>query len=460
MKQPLKLTEDKIPGLIARIAIPAAVGSFFNIVYNIVDSWYAAQLGTEALAGLSLSFPVFFVFIALGFGFAGGATALIGQALGKEDRVSAGKIHWQLISLGLLISLGILLFGLSFNRNIFIWLGASGDYLQSASTYMNVLFGAAPLMLLPALINSGLNAQGITHIYRNALIAGCLANFILNPWFIYGGLGVPAMGVAGIALATVVAQTGTGLYLIYHVHKTGLIGNLSLSKLRPDFAIWNDLIRQGIPAVMNMASIGAFFFIANRYINFFGQEAIAAYGIGLRIEQLALVPSMAVNQASLTLAAHNVGAGRIERVKEIWISTLIILATLLGIGMVLLLLFSEPLLTLFTDDEKVISFGLGYLSIEAFTLVAYAFIHGNSGVLQGLKKPKAIMWTGLVRMLILPSILLPLMIDYMGFGVSSIWWMIFALSWCSGLFLFIYTRIQINQLLEKPSEFKATKVTS
>ncbi len=445
------LKKDPIPKLIAQIAIPTCIGSLFSILYSIVDSWYAAQIGTAALAGLSLSFPVFFLFIALSMGFSSGATALIGQALGKGSKTQASLLHWQLISLGLLLSLCIAIIGLSFGRDIFIFLGATGDYLNAADDYMMVFFICSPIMILGPLINSALTAQGLTNIYRNALVVAFFANLILNPWFIYGGFGLPPMGVKGIALATVISQAGTVFYLYYHVYKTGITRSLRIKKLKPNLKKWREHIAQGIPSVLNMASIGIFFFAANHYINLFGPEAVAAYGIGLRIEQLVLVPSMAIHQAALTLVANNAGAQLWQRVHTIWHYTLISLGSLLCLGMVILLLFGEPMMRAFTDDPKVISVGVGYLAIEAFTLVAYSFIHGNGAILQGLKKPKIVMWVGITRTLIFPLPLLPLLITYFGFGLESIWWMILIMSWLSGLFLLYYTRKILKQIDNDPS---------
>lgn len=454
----IDLTTTPITKLLFQLAIPAATGSLFNILYSIVDTLYASKLGTSALAGLSLTFPVFFIFIALGFGFAGGATVLIGQALGQKDRDEASRITWQLLSFGLVMSIILTFVGYFGNRYVFIFLGAEGEYLDIANSYMNVLFLASPLVLLPGLINAGLVAQGITKIYRNAVVVAFFANLVLNPLFIYGAFGIPKMGVVGIALATVISQTGTVVYLIYQLSKTGLLGGFSLSKLIPDKAKWLDLWQQGIPAVLNMFSVAIFFFICNRYVVTFGQEGVAAYGIGLRIEQLILVPTMAFNQAALTLVATNFGAGKFERVFQTWRSSLKITFIWLGLGTVVLLFAARTMLGFFTDDPLVVKFGMEYLTIEAFTLAAYSLLHCNSGVLQGLKKPKMIMWVGITRMVVIPILLLPLMIDWMGWGLSSIWWMILVSSWGSGIFLFFYTRLTLKKRIAEGMASMSAKI--
>jgi len=430
-----------------QIALPAAIGYFFNVMFNVVDSWFAAQISTQALAGLSLSFPLFFVFIALGMGFSSGAAALMGAALGANNRARAIQICQHVLLFGVVLSALVSVLGLSFHRSIFIWLGASGQYLDAASDYMRSLYAASAFMLLPALLNAGLAAQGKTRYLRNVLVAGFFANLLLDPWFIYGGFGLPAMGVTGVALATLTVNACGTAYLLYQLKRSEMLGAAGVRfwRWQFDFSIVIDLLRQGLPTVLSMASTGVFFFIANKYISAFGSEAVAAYGIGLRIEQLVLVSSMAVNHATLSLVANNFGAGDFARVRECRRVGLIISGCILCCGTVVLLAAGATLIAFFSDDAKVISIGIGYLMVEAFTLPAYALIHNNGGVLQGLKRPTAVMWAGLMRAVIMPLVLLPLFIGYAGFGITAIWWVVFALAWSTGCVLMWVTERTLNE---------------
>ncbi len=200
-----------------------------------------------------------------------------------------------------------------------------------------------------------------------------------------------------------------------------------------------ELVVQALPLAASLGSIGAFFFMANAYINDFGPAAVAAYGIGLRIEQLVLVPAMAINHAALALVANNVGAGLTDRVYASWRHCIVMSAVLLSVGGVLILVFGSTLMSWFTTDQTVVRYGVGYLMIEAFALPAYAFIHTNGGVLQGVKRPQAVMWVGMARSLVLPAIALPLMIEWAEFGINAVWWMILVLAWGSALALHWHT---------------------
>ena len=137
----MNLTTDPIPGLVRKIAVPASIGFFFNTMYNVVDTYFAGFISTEALAALSISFPVFFIIIAMGTGISQGGTALIANALGEKDSEKAHHICVQCLSFGILFAIGLTILGFAFAPFLFGVLGATGDYLELALDYMNVMNG-------------------------------------------------------------------------------------------------------------------------------------------------------------------------------------------------------------------------------------------------------------------------------------------------------------------------------
>src|SRR6185369_13446207 len=216
------LTSAPIPQLVRRLAIPAGTGFFFNTMFNVVDTWYGGQLSTSALAAMSLSFPVFFLILSIGSGVSTGATALIGNALGRKDHDEARRYLSQSLSFALFHALLLAAAGLALAPRIFTLMGARGEYLAQALSYMNVIFIGCPFFLLNFVMNAILNSHGNTLAYRNFLIFDFLLNLVLDPWFMYGGLGLPPFGLAGVALATVLIQCVGNLYLFSRLSKTGL----------------------------------------------------------------------------------------------------------------------------------------------------------------------------------------------------------------------------------------------
>ena len=206
--RPLSLTTDPIPQLVWRIALPASVGMLFNTLFNFVDTYCAALLSTDALAALSLSFPLFFLLIAVGSGLSQGATALIANFLGANDTATARHVFSQSILFAVGAGGLLSLIGLLIAPSIFRLLGAEGSYLTTALAYMNVILAGGIFFVLSMAINSGLAGQGETRPYRNFLIIGFVANCVLNPLLMWGWIGLPALGVSGVALATVIVQIG------------------------------------------------------------------------------------------------------------------------------------------------------------------------------------------------------------------------------------------------------------
>ena len=187
------LTSAPIPQLVRRLAIPAGTGFFFNTMFNVVDTWYGGKLSTTALAAMSLSFPVFFLILAIGSGVSTGATTLIGNALGRGNREEAQRYVAQSLSFALIHALVLTAAGIAAAPHIFYLMGARGDYLAHALSYMNVIFAGSSFFMLNFVMNAILNAHGNTLAYRNFLVGGFFLNLILDPWFMYGGGALPIL---------------------------------------------------------------------------------------------------------------------------------------------------------------------------------------------------------------------------------------------------------------------------
>lgn len=439
-----------IPQLVRRLAIPASVGFLFNTLYNVVDTFWAGRYSTDALAALSLSFPIYFLTVAMGMGFATGATALMGHALGTGDRRQAARIASQGLILSLLVAGVIMAVGYVTVPALFRLLGATEEYLQICLDYMFVILAGTPIVMQVQMTNSVLNAQGDTFSFRNYLIVATVANIGLDPWFMYGGFGLPPMGIKGIAAATILVQVFGLVYLHVRARETGLLSRHEGAHYRPDRHVLAAITGQGIPSSLNMVTVALGIFVITYFLSHFGQEAVAAYGVATRIEQLVLLPNIGLNTAALTLTAQNGGSGRFDRVRETVHKALIYGGMLTAAGAVALFFGAELLMRQFTADSVVVATGAHYLRIAAFIQYAYVILFVNTSVLQGLKRPAFALWIGLYRQLVAPFTFFWLATRVWTFGVDGIWAGVFLITWSAALIAVVFAQRTVARLSPDP----------
>jgi putative MATE family efflux protein len=442
------LTTAPIPQLLRRLAVPASVGFFFNTMYNVVDTWFAGRWSTDALAALSLTFPVFFILLALGMGASTGATALIGNALGRGDRAEAARVAAQGVVLGLALAVVVTAVGFAAAPSLYRLLGAEDRYLAICLEYLHVILAGCVFVFTFYMFNGILNSQGDTRSFRDYLLAATAANIVLDPWLMYGGLGVPSLGIRGIALATIICQGGGVIFLGRRAWRTGLLHRSTGAVWRPAWPVLKEILGQGIPSSLNMMTVAVGVFIITYFLSRFGQEAVAAYGVATRVEQMVLLPVLGLNVAVLTLTAQNVGAGHFDRVRQAVRRALVYGGVFMIFGTALVFFGARPLMDLFTDDPQVIDIGARYLRIAAFVEYAYVLLFVNTSVLQGLKKPIFALWIGLFRQLVAPITVFTLTTRVLGIGMDGIWWGIFGINWVSAALAALFALNKVNRLAE------------
>ncbi len=441
----MDLTRGKVEEHIKMIAVPASLGFFFNTMFNVVDTYFAGWLSTEALAALTISFPVFFLIIASVQGISTGASALISNSLGEKNEKGAERISAQVFAFAFFTYLIVAPFGVFVSPVLFTLLGADGELLDMAVSYMRVIFAGSFFLLMLYAANSILIARGNSIVLRNYLMGAFCLNIFLNPWFLYGGYGVPPLGIKGIALATVVAMGCGFFYVFYQVWSSGFLRFARAKDFLPNGRILLEIAKQSIPASLNMMTIGMGIFVITFFIKNFGKTAVAAYGIGMRIEQIALLPTIGLTIASLAIIGQNNGAGLIARIEETFNINLKYGIYIVLLGCLLMVAIPEQLVEFFTNDKEVVSMGSKYLRIAALTECAYVILSISISALQGMKHPFYAFWVGLFRQIIVPVIVFYCVIHCFGLGLESLWWSIFLITWSAALISLWYIRKIIKE---------------
>lgn len=427
--------QGSIPGHFRALAVPAAIGMVFTTLYNVVDVWYAGLLSTDAQAGLAITFQVFFILIAFGVGLGSAMSALIGNAIGADDPGAAKHFASQGIGLGILASLALGVAGIWGSPAMLSLVSEPGAYRDAGIAYMNVLLLATAPFLLAYGANGILSAIGDTQSMKRAQIAAFFANLGLNPLFIYGLPGfVPGLGFNGIAASTLVSQIGVMAFVLWRVSRSQLMAQGAPARWRPDITVYREIAGQALPTTFAMMVMLIAGFVVQVYLKGFGAEAQAAYGIGLRIEQLILLPGFGLTGALLPIAAQNFGAKDYDRVRAALAFCCKSGVAIMLCGSVVLWFAARPLVAVFTSDPEVIRLGGDYLHVDGFILPVYILLFSLNALLQALKRPIATVWIGLYRQGFAVAVFCWVFVRVLDLGTWGVWFGV-AAAVITGLFL-------------------------
>ena len=440
------LLNDDIPSLLKQIAIPASTGMFFNTMYNVVDTFYAGLISTQAISALSLSFMIFFTVIGLGYGFSSAITALIGNANGKNKKFLASLYAHKGIFFMQILAIGLTIIGFLTSPYLFKLLGASGTYLDISLEYMNVILAGTIFFMTNFALNAILVSRGDTKTYRNTLIFGFFANLVLNPLFIYGFLFIPAMGIKGLALSTVLIQLINALYMFYKVRQTRLVHFENIKYFFPHKKIYKDFIIQGIPSSMNMLIMALGSIILMYFVSLYGVKAVAGYGIGFRVEQLMLLPALGLSSAVLSIVSNNFGAKRYDRVQETLNKALKYGFLISTFGITFLYIFGKLIIEQFDKDLEVIAYGYDYILIEVWIFYAYVVLFVCVSTLQAVKKPKMILYIALYRQIIAKFLIAYILVIWLDLDYIYLWIGVLVMIYSAAIFAYFYTQNLLKKL--------------
>ncbi len=438
------LTTGSIYKHLIALSVPAAMGMIFNTLYNLTDFWFAGLLSDKALAGVSIAGSVFFLIVAIGAGMQGGTTAIVASEVGKKqfDRVT----NWvnQAVGIALVIGAICMFGGFLIAQKLIIFLGAEPDVAPIAWQYVSIVLVGNFSFVLMAVAAGALMALGDTKSNRNALAAGFFVNLALNPLltFTFG------LGVTGLALATVIIKAASAAYL-FRVLKNEL-GQWC----RPAFNLpyWRELLTQVIPASFNMLTIILGGFITVSFVGRFGSEHVAGYAVGLRLEQVLLLPALGLFTAVMAIIGQNFGANQPARVLEVYKKGLLIGLAISVVFIPIMVFLSPTLISFFSDNQQIINTGATYLRIDAIAFFAYVVLFISVASLQAVKQPLFPMFLGIARQLVVPAGVNYILIVRYGFPMISLFITIVCVVVISALVSHWYTMRQLLKLAREPEQ--------
>ena len=376
-------------------------GTFAMTAYNLTDTWFVSRLGTLPLAAMGFTFPVVMLLTFVSSGIGTGVTALVSHALGRRAHDEASRIVTHGIALIMTVSLVMSVGGWLSIDFIFARFGADALIRPLVGEYMRTWYVGAVFMSLPMLGNGILISSGDSKAASRLMILGTVLNAVLDPIMIFGWLGVPAMGIRGAALATVIAQAVSTAWLILLLCRKHRLLVFRREGISEYMATAGRIMRLGIPSILSMTLMPISASVITRLLSHFGSEAIAAAGAASRIEMFAFVVPMALGISLTPFVSQNYGAIRMDRIREAF-GIGARFALIYGAGMaVLFFLAARWLAGLFSKDPAVIAYLVAYLRIISF---GYGMmeVHRYCGfVLTGLHRPGQTAWMNGIRVIVL-----------------------------------------------------------
>ena len=446
----MDLIKEKIPLLVRKLAIPASVGTLFQTLYNIVDTFYSGLISPEALSALSKSFPIYFIIVATSIGVTVGGTSLIGNSIGEKNERNALFYFTHIVIYGLVLSIVITFIGLTFSEPVFYLMGSSKEITNLGLQYTDIMFYGTFLFFLVVSLNSLLHAEGDTKTYRNVLIFSFLLNIILNPILIFGFLFIPPLGIFGIGLSTIIAQFIAFLIILYKVLQNKRVKMITREYFFLKIYYFTNIFFQSMPisiAICGYAVAATFIFT---YVGQTSELAVAGYGAATRIEQVVLLPILGINTAIISIIAQNYGANYFDRVKETYYVSIKYGLFLMLFAGLLIYLTAGIVPRFFSDNDIVLEYGSRYLKIAAFILPAYPIFFLSNGFFMGLKKSNYAMINNMLRNVLVPICVFYLA-QYLSADFNSFFWLWFLFQWTLSLLLFFYVSYYIKKKLYKSS---------
>lgn len=445
------LTKGSIKTHLIKLSIPAMTGYFFHTMFNFTDTYFAGAISTEALAALSLSASIFFMILAIAIGMSEALTSLVANALGEKNDKKAQHIALNGIFFALILSLFLSVVGI-ITAPYFVTALGDPSYVQATLSYINIILYAVFFFIASFFFNALLNATGDTVSFRNILILTSFLNIFLDYIFVY----TFEYGIEGLAIATILSEFTTASYLFYKLEKTKLY--IRVKKFVFDGAVIKKLLKQGFPPSMNMFMMAFGMYIITYYVAPYGKEAVAAFGIGMRIEQIFLMPVVGLSVATLAISSQNSGAklyNRIGPTIKLAVKYGFLVSTLAVISFYAM---GDVFASLLSSNEEVIKQSALYLRVCGFAFYGFVMIFIYISLLQAIQKPAVIFPISLYRQVVAPILLFSIF-KYLGLGIISIWLGLVLIIFSAALYLLWYAKRELAHLA-KQSTLTHSKITN
>lgn len=394
------MKERKILPLVLSMSLPMVISMAVNSLYNIVDSYYVAQINENAMTSLSLVYPIQNLISSIGVGFSIAMNAVIAFHLGAQEKEKASDAATQGMVLSFLHGILLTIFCLSVIPHFLRMFTQDEQIIEMGMEYSTIVFSFSIAVTVGIAFEKIFQAVGMMNISMISMALGCIINIILDPIFIFGFGPIPAMGIRGAAIATGIGQTlPVFIYLFFYITLSIPVRiERKRIKLEKDLVI--RLYSIGIPAALNMALPSVLISALNGILSAYSQVYVLVLGVYYKLQTFLYLPANGIIQGIRPLVGYNYGAKEYGRVQKIYRTALTLACMIMIVGTALCWLFPSNLIGLFTENADTVKIGVTALHIISLGFVVSAVSVVSSGALEGLGKGVPSLFISLSRYII------------------------------------------------------------
>ncbi|HQC14117.1 MATE family efflux transporter [Mesotoga prima] len=411
------LGEEKIGRLLLNLSLPATIGMLVQAMYNFVDTIFVGKgVGSMGIAGISISLPVQIFVMAFAQMFGIGGASVISRSLGERDHKKARRAAGNVMVFSVAFGLVMTLLGQFFLDQLLIMLGASEAIIPYAREYLGIILLGSAFFSFGMAMNHVVRAEGKPKIAMAAMLISAVLNIILDPIFIFS----LNMGIRGAALATVLSQAATSIYVLFYFLSGRSLLRVSLRSLIPEWRIMRETVSVGLSAFSRQVAGSVLAVVLNNSLVFYGGDiAVAVYGVINRLLMVFIMPMFGVNQGFLPIVGYNYGARKMRRARESVKLASAVTTMIALFSSIVMFLFARQLISIFTDETELIESTIYALRIVILATPTIGVQVIASGMFQALGKALPALFLSLLRQII---ILIPLILVIPRFlGINGIW---------------------------------------
>lgn len=439
-----KLGTMSIPKLLFQVSFPIVVSMFIQSMYNLVDSYYIGKINEDAFTAISIAFPIQNIMIGIAVGTGVGMNSLISRYLGEKNYEKSNRTAETGLALAIIYGIILLILSRFLPRPFLSAQTTDENIIAYGIEYLEIVMGFSMGVFIQIFLERTLQSTGRSVFTMLTQLIGAVLNIILDPIFIFGYFGLPAMGVKGAAIATVMGQIIGALFGCFFEYKFN--EEIAIKKPVLDLDIVKGIYVVGVPSMITITIQSFTIYVLNKMLSAISTSAIAALGAYFKVQSFVFMPIFGVNNGLVPIVAYNYGAKNKDRIiKAIKLAFITVTFMMIFVSAIIMI-FPREILGIFSAGDKMLEIGIPMLRICALSYIFAGISIVGTAVFQAFGNGILTLFDSILRQII---VLLPVAyIAVKFFTVNEIWWGYVIAEFASTLFVIYLMNTFVRKKLE------------